>query len=457
MAKSLRNTEFDGVFTDVSSEGFGVCRGPDGRTLFAFGALTGEEARVKVIKEYKNYLIGRVEELYKSSPFRIESDCAAFPRCGGCSFRHLDYSEELKLKQSFVANNFSRIAGLADIRVNSPLHGSCAEYRNKLLLPVGQVNGRLCLGFYAHHSHTVIPCEDCRLHTPDFGQISKALVKMLEGNSVYDEQTGKGLLRHVYLRRNRLGEFGVCVIINGKAIKNEESVATSLMTQFPQIKSFYINVNTEQTNTVCGKEWRLVKGDETLKDTILGKSFVLSPASFFQVNGEMTDVLYQTAADLADIKEGDTVFDMYCGVGTVGICLCPDNAYLCGVEIVPQAVENAMLNGAINGRSEENTRFFCGDAAEGFKECKAAFGKSPDVVLVDPPRSGLSEELIEQIAAANLKKVVYISCNSATLARDVARFAEKGYTCGEVHTVDMFPRTVHVESVVLLERTDSAI
>jgi len=451
MAKTLRNTEYNVTFTDISSEGFGVCRVPDGRALFAFGGLTGEEARVKVIKEYKNYLIGKVEEIYVSSPHRIESDCGVFPRCGGCAFRHLDYSAELEHKRHLAVTLFKRNAGIS-VKVHTPLCGKEWGYRNKLLLPVAEKDGRLYCGFYAPHSHRVVPCEDCKLHTKDFSLITEALLAALQGNSAYNEETGKGLLRHIYLRRTRAGDFGVCLIINGNTLNGVEDIADSLMAAFPSVKSFYLNVNKERTNTVTGKQWHLVRGEATLTDTICGKSFILSPASFFQVNGEMTDALYNTAASLADIGEGDTVFDLYCGVGTVGLCICPENARLCGVEIVPEAIENARHNAILNGRTEENACFFCGDASEGFEKCKEAFGKDPDVVLVDPPRSGISESLVEKLSEVSPKRIVYISCNPATLARDVARFAEKGYTCGDVYTVDMFPRTVHVESVVCLSR-----
>ncbi len=452
MAKTLRNTLFDARFHDISAEGFGVCTAPDGRTLFAAGALPEEKARVKIIKEYKSYLIGRVEELIDPSPYRIPADCAAYPRCGGCSFRHLDYAKELEVKRGFVKSAFARNAGRTDIEVRLPLHGSAYGYRNKLLLPFSQIEGKLLCGFYSRHSHSVIPCDNCRLHTEDFSHVQRDLLEALEDTSVYDEKTGKGLLRHLYLRRTRQGDFGVCLIINGNTLPRIEQIAERLMEKHPQIKSFYLNINKARTNTVTGNEWVLVKGDATLTDTICGKRFCLSPASFFQVNGEMTEKLFSLAASLADIKEGDTVFDMYCGVGSVGLCVCPDNAYLCGVEIVPQAVENATKNALLNGRSMENTRFFCGDAAKGFADCKNAFGKLPDVVLVDPPRAGLSEPLIEQIAAVSPKKVVYISCNPATLARDVARFTGYGYNCDVAYTVDMFPRTVHVESVCTLTR-----
>lgn len=456
MAKTLRNTVFSAVFTDISGEGFGVCRAPDGRTLFAAGALPGEEATVKIIKEYKSYLIGRVEQLTKPSPHRAESDCAAYPRCGGCSFRHVDYQTELEYKRAFVKQTFLRNAGM-DMEVQLPLSGDQYAYRNKLLLPVTEKDGALYCGFYARHSHTVIPCDNCRLHTEDFGAICKSLLELLKGQTAYNEETGNGLIRHLYLRRTRQGEFGVCLIINGNTVKGIDSMAESLMAQYPQIKSFYLNINTTRGNTVTGDTWRLIKGAATLTDTICGKHFTLSPASFFQVNASMTDVLYTEAARLADIQPGDTVFDMYCGAGTVGLCLCPADAYLCGVEIVPQAVENAKLNAALNGRSAENTRFICGDAAEGFAACKAAFGRTPNVVLVDPPRAGLAPTLIDDIAAEAPEKVVYISCNPATLARDAARFAAHGYKTDKAVLVDMFPRTTHVESVVLLERTDSAI
>jgi len=456
MAKTLRNTEFDAVFHDISSEGFGVCTAPDGRTLFASGALPEEKARVKIIKEYKSYLIGRVEELYHPSPYRIEPDCTAYTRCGGCSFRHVDYKEELRFKQSFVKNAFARNAGRTDIEVKFPIHGNPEEYRNKLLLPIAEKDGKLFCGFYAKHSHSVIPCDACKLHTKDFSLIQRDVLALLEGNSVYNEETGKGLLRHLYLRRTREGDFGVCVVINGNALPRVTEIADRLTEKHPQIKSFYVNINKERTNTVTGKDWVLIKGEPTLTDTICGKRFVLSPASFFQVNAEMTEKLFSTAAALADIKDGDTVFDLYCGVGSVGLCICPDSATLCGVEIVPQAVENADLNAFINGRREENTRFFCGDAAKGFAACREAFGKSPRVVLVDPPRAGLSEALIEEIAKVAPEKVVYVSCNPATLARDVKRFSACGYGTNTAYTVDMFPRTVHVESVVCLTRSDKA-
>ncbi len=443
-----QTTIFDACFTDISSEGFGVCRAPDGRSCFVAGALSGEKARVKIIKEYKNYVIGRAEELYCSSPDRIESDCAAFRRCGGCAFRHLSYEAELEIKRRSVESAMRRIGGV-DISVDTPLHGEADGYRNKLLLPVAEKDGRLFCGFFAKHSHNVVECPDCKLHSADFAVVSNCLIKLLEGNSAYDEAKHKGLLRHVFLRRNRKGEFCVAVIINGKTLPKSDKIAAALMESCPTVVSFYVNINTKPGNTVLGNEWKLVKGAVQLEETLCGKRFLLSPASFFQVNPNMTEVLYNTAAEMADIADGETVFDLYCGVGSVGLCLCPSNAKLCGVEIVPQAVENAEKNARLNGI--ENARFICGDATKGFAECKTHFGEAT-TVLVDPPRAGLTADLIAQIAATAPKKVVYISCNAATLARDIKEFAAHGYAVKKLKAVDMFPRTAHCECAVLLSR-----
>ncbi len=452
MAKN--STVFEALFTDVSGEGFGVCRAPDGRACFVASALTGERARVKVIKEYKTYLIGRVEEWLERSPSRTEPDCATFARCGGCAFRHTDYENELEIKRSNAENTLRKIGGL-NISLARPKSGKSDGYRNKLLLPFGEKDGRLFCGFFAKHSHTVVECADCKLHTSDFANITKKAVELLAGSTVYDETRHKGLLRHLFLRRNKRGEFCVAVIINGKSLPNAEKTAEKLMQAYPQVLSFFVNVNTRKGNTVLGEEWQKIAGEDFLEETLCGKSFLLSPASFFQVNPEMTEILYNTAAEMAGIKDGETVFDLYCGVGSVGLCVCPDGVPLCGVEIVPQAVENAKRNAARNGR--ENTHFICGDATEGFEECKKAFGKNPSCVLVDPPRAGLTADLIRQIAAASPERVVYISCNVATLARDIKLFAENGYSVKKIQTVDMFPRTVHIETVVLLSRENKNI
>ncbi len=442
-------TIFDAEFTDVSSEGFGVCHAPDGRSCFVAGALCGETARVKIIKEYKNYVIGRTEELYSSSPDRIESDCAVFRRCGGCSFRHINYAAEAEIKRRNVENALRRIGGL-DITVKTPLCGNPDGYRNKLLLPLAEKEGRLFCGFFAKHSHSVVECPDCKLHTADFSSIASRMTELLQGNSVYDETKHRGLLRHIFLRRNKKGEFCAAVIINGKKLPKAAAVAAALMADFPAVRSFFVNVNTKKGNTVLGEEWKLISGEELLEETLCGKRFLLSPASFFQVNPDMTEVLYKTAASMADIREGETVFDLYCGVGSVGLCVCPDSASLCGVEIIPQAVENAKRNAELNGIA--NARFICGDATEGFAECKAVFGKNASTVLVDPPRAGLTPELITQIAMASPEKIVYISCNAATLARDLKLFAAQGYTITALQPVDMFPRTLHCEVVTCLSR-----
>lgn len=449
MAK--KEIRFEGVFTDITDKGFGVCRHPDGRTAFVADALPEERGTVKVIKEYKSYVIGKLEERKVSSPHRVEPDCAVYRRCGGCIYRHMDYGAELEHKRRAVEEQLKRIGGV-EIAVPPPISGDSAEYRNKLLLPVGKVNGQLICGFYAPHSHSIIPCEECRLHSPDFAEITAELLKLLQGKSAYDESTGKGLIRHLYLRKNQKGEFCVTVIVNGKRLPSAEEIAESLMESKPAVKSFYVNLNMTRTNTVTGPDWIHIRGEELLSEELCGKKFLMSPAAFFQVNRAMTEKLYAKAAEFADIQAGETVFDMYCGIGSVGLCVCPDDAYLCGVEIVPAAIENARTNAALNGRGEDTARFFACDAAEGFERCENAFGKKPDTVLLDPPRAGLAPQLVKTLIEEAPKKIVYISCNPATLARDIALFTVGGYKVEKVATVDMFPRTGHVESVVCLSR-----
>lgn len=442
---------FEAAFTDVTNEGFGVCRAPDCRAVFVPRALPGERASVKVVREYKTYLIGRVERLLAASESRVEADCPAYKTCGGCCWRHVAYEAELKFKRKAFCDTFRRVTGF-EIQVPEPIHGSPDAYRNKLTLPVAEDGGRLVCGFYARHSHRVVPCAACRLHGEDFALISERLLSLLRGLPAYDEASGSGLVRRLYLRRTQGGEFGVCVVINGDRLPRGEAIAAELMGEFPQIRSFCANVNKGQTNAVVGKEWRLIAGDAVLRDSLCGREFVLSPASFFQVNRGMAQALYAKAASFAGIGEGDTVFDLYCGVGAVGLCVCPKGAALCGVEIVPQAVENARRNAALNGRSEANTRYVCGDAAKGFAECERAFGRKADVVLLDPPRSGLEKGLPERIAEQNPRAVVYISCNPATFARDAAAFAKAGYAIKSAALVDMFPRTSHIETVALLQK-----
>lgn len=452
MAKN--EIRFEAVFTDVTDKGFGVCRAPDGRTVFAAEAITGERGQVKIIKEYKNYMIGKVEELYETSPHRVEVDCAAYRRCGGCVYRHINYETELELKRNGVEEQLRRTGGI-DVSVPLPIHGDPNGYRNKLLLPVGKRDGKLFCGFYAQHSHSIVQCDACLLHTRDFAEITDSLLELLKGKNPYDEATGRGLLRHLYLRKNKKGQFCVTVIVNGKGLPRAEEIAAALMTAHPAVVSFYVNLNTARTNTVTGPDWVHVAGESLLEDELCGKRFVMSPASFFQVNTAMTEKLYATAAEFAGIGSEDRVFDMYCGIGTVGLSVCPNEAALCGVEIVHAAIENARINATLNGRDEANTRFFTCDAAEGFQRCRDAFGQNPTVVLLDPPRAGIAPSLAETLIQEAPDRIVYISCNPATLARDAALLVEGGYRVEKVATVDMFPRTGHVESIVSLTRTDS--
>ena len=449
-----KNRFYELEITDITSEGFGVSKAPDGKTVFVSLALKGERVRAKIIKEYKSYYIARLEEILKASDYRVEPDCKAFTQCGGCAFRHLDYSAELEAKRRFVESVMKRI-GKQELSVSTPLSGEKDAYRNKLMLPAGENGDGLFAGFYARHSHRIVTCEECRLHSEDFTEIAQALLRMmsLRGFRAYDEKSGKGLVRHIYLRRTREGKFCVCVVINGKKLPFAEELASELRERFPAVVSFFVNINTENTNVILGDRFERISGDGRLYDSLLGKRFALSPASFYQVNPEMTEKLYSVAKEFADLKDNEVCLDLYCGAGTVGLCLVNETNKLCGVEIIEEAIENAKLNAEMNGRSQGETLFLAGDARIGIEACKKAFGK-PDVIVVDPPRKGLEAKLIEEICDTCPDRVVYISCNPSTLARDVALFAEKGFLLKKIQAVDLFPRTTHVETVVLLSRKD---
>lgn len=447
-----KNQIYELEITDLSSEGFGVSHAPDGKTVFVSLALKGERVRAKVIKEYKSYYVARLEEILRASDERVEPDCKAFAQCGGCAFRHLSYTAELEAKRAFVESVMKRV-GKQRVSVSTPLSGEKDAYRNKLMLPVGEDDKGLFAGFYARHSHRIVPCEDCKLHSGRFGEITQSLLRLmsLRGLRAYDEKSGKGLVRHIYLRKTRKNEFCVCVVVNGKTLPFAKEIAASLCEEFPEVVSFFVNVNRQSTNVILGERFERVAGAQQLCDSLLGKKFLISPAAFYQVNPEMTEKLYSVAKEFAGLKEGEVCLDLYCGAGTVGLCLVNETNKLCGVEIIEEAIENAKLNAEMNGRSQGDTLFLAGDARIGIEACKKAFGK-PDVIVVDPPRKGLEDKLIEEICDACPDRVVYISCNPSTLARDVALFAEKGFALKKIQAVDLFPRTTHVETVILLSR-----
>ncbi len=429
------------------ANGEGVARLPDGMTCFVSGALRGERCLVQLDKVGKSSAWGHVDEVEIPSPQRIESDCPYDTACGGCALRHMTYDEELTFKRQKVADCLRRIGG-CDTPV-SVIYGSknTNRYRNKVQFPVSDG----AIGFYAARTHAVTDVDDCLLQPRPAAHIRQAVKEFMStyGIPAYNERTGDGLLRHLYVRTNRAGESLCCLLINGKALPREQELVRALRNAEPGLKGVVLGINEKRNNVILGDCYRTLWGDNYLMDTLRGLTFRLSVPSFYQVNAPQAEVLYGLALDYAALTGGETAVDLYCGIGTITLCLAQRARRVIGGEIIPEAIVDARENAKRNGI--ENAEFFCGDASD-IAAHLAAEGVRPDVVTVDPPRKGLAPQVVESIAQMSPSRVVYISCDPATLARDVNRFSLLGYTVQRVAAVDLFPRTYHVETVVLLSR-----
>ena len=446
--------------SDINNLGCGVSHLEDGRVIFVRGAVTGERIKARIIKINSDFAVGRLEEIICSSDIRAEEDpCEAAESCGGCVFRHVGYDYEKKIKKSYVQHAFLK-AGLPCVVIND-VHSTdkIFGYRNKAQYPFAKTADGVRAGFYALRSHNVIAADSCALQPEIFGDILRYVCDFATEAewSVYDENNGKGLLRHLYLRAGeRTGEIMLCLVVNGDKLPREQTFAERVKEKFPSIESIIINKNIKNTNVVLGKENRVLLGKAYIEDILCGVRFRITPESFYQVNHDGAELLYGLARERAVSVSGDKVslLDMYCGIGTIGLSMADAVSELTGIEIVEGAVECARINAEMNGVN--NARFFAGDATDVrslFESVEKKNGKlAPDVVILDPPRKGCSAEVVDFLAERGIKKIVYVSCNPDTLARDCARFAELGYDIGEVDPVDMFPRTAHVESVVCLER-----
>ena len=428
--------------TDMNNKGYGVAR-LGGKVVFVQNAVTGEEVLGKIIKVASDYLVARVEERLVASPYRCEAGCSASGKCGGCVYQQITYDHELQLKKNYVENAFRKAR--VPVTVADCEGGKPSGYRNKVECPI---TPDYKPGFYAQRSHTAVAVEECGLENPIFFPIIQTVMAWLEREkiSVYDETTGKGVLRHLYLRVGEAtGEVMVCLVINGTAMKNAKAFAEAVMSAHRCVVSVVLNFNSDATNVILGKKCQVIGGREYIEDSLCGVTFRLSPLSFYQVNHSMAERLYAKALSLAALSEGDTLADLFCGVGTIGLYMMKNAKVksLVGVEIVPEAIENAKANAERNGI--ENATFICGDANT--EALNAA-----DVIVVDPPRKGCGEALLRRIAEIDPKRLVYISCNPDTLARDVAILKELGYEPGVVYPFDLFPRTGHVESVVCLTK-----
>ena len=433
----------------IDGEGIGKA---DGFTVFVKDAVIGDTVRAKIMKAKKNYGYGRLEEIITPSPDRVEPKCQFARQCGGCQLQALSYEKQLEFKTSKVRGHLERIGGFTDIPMekilgmDQPFH-----YRNKAQFPVGKSkDGRIITGFYAGRTHSIIENRDCALGVTRNKEVLDRVIAYMEKFHIqpYDENTGKGLVRHVLIRYGFFtDEMMVCLIINGEKLPGEEALVKSLC-QIPETVSVMVNVNKKRNNVILGEKVRLLWGQPYITDKIGEISYQISPLSFFQVNPYQTGRLYGKALEYAQLSGNETVWDLYCGIGTISLFLAQKAKMVRGVEIIPAAIENAKENARLNGFA--NTEFFVGKAEEVLPEQFARTGERADVIVVDPPRKGCDETLLSTIIKMQPDRVVYVSCDSATLARDLKYLCERGYELKKVCPVDMFPNTVSVETVVLL-------
>ena len=440
----------------LSSDGSGVAHSPDGETVFVPGAAPGDEADVRIVKDCKRYAFGILDHLRTPSPDRIPVDCAVAGPCGGCSLRHLDYTAELRAKQENVTDAFRRIGGL-----DVPVLDICPSpevdrYRNKVQFPVGlDKNGNPCIGFYAGRTHRIVPCPDCKLQPGVLNEIGNALCRFFAENGIqpYNEETGQGLVRHIFLRRGaHSGQIMVCLVCTRPNFPHADALCTRLREQFADIATILLNVNSKNTNVILGTETHTLYGPGYIEDTLCGVPVQLGPLSFYQVNTLAAERLYGIAAQYAQLTPDDLLLDLYCGMGTIGLSMVDHCRELVGVEIVPEAIESAKANAARMGDAvAAKSCFFCADAGQAATRL-AAEGLHPDVVMLDPPRKGCDEATLSAVVRMDPRRVVYVSCNPATAARDAAWLEQNGYHAEKVQPVDLFPRTKHCEAVLLLTK-----
>jgi 23S rRNA (uracil1939-C5)-methyltransferase len=448
---------------DINNLGCGVGKTEDGIAVFVKGAVTGDKILAKIIKVSSSFLVGRLEKILISSPYRMDgvglrtNDCKAPQSCGGCVYRNIKYEHELEIKRDYVKFAF-RKAGLPDVEVLDTAHTErVSGYRNKGQYPVREVKGRVTAGFFAAKTHDLIPCDKCLLQPDVFSEIVAFVTDFADKNRIkaYDEESGKGVLRHIYLRiAEKTGQIMVCLVINADKLPYADRFAAEVVENFPSVTSVMLNINKKNTNVILGDEFVCIGGNDYITDELCGLSFKISAGSFYQVNRDGAEMLYGLARERASLTGKETVADLYCGAGTIGLSMAKDAARIVGIEIVDEAVECAKENAKLNG--VENAYFFCGDASDTrglLATAKDTLGDfCPDVVVIDPPRKGTTEELVNYLDSLGVKKIVYVSCNPDTLARDCKWFSNKGYSIGAVTPVDLFPGTGHVESVVCLTR-----
>ena len=438
---------------DCGTDGEGIGKA-DGFTVFVKDAVIGDTVTAKIMKAKKNYGYGRLMEILKPSPYRVEPVCPSARQCGGCQLQAVSYEEQKVFKEKKLRGHLERIGGFRDlpmepmIGMDEPYH-----YRNKAQFPVGRnKEGRIITGFYAGRTHAIIENRDCALGIPQNKEILDIVIAHMEkyGIAPYDEMTGKGLVRHIFVRYGFFtGELMVCLIINGQDLPHQKELIEKLR-EIPGMTSIFLNINKKRSNVILGDKVKTIWGQEYITDKIGDISYEISPLSFFQVNPKQTWKLYSKALEYADLHGEETVWDLYCGIGTISLFLAQQAKFVRGVEIVPAAIDDAKRNAQIN--NIENVEFFVGKAEEVLPREYEKNGVYADVIVVDPPRKGCDEMLLKTILKMQPKRVVYVSCDSATLARDLRFLCDNGYELKKVCGVDQFPQTVHVETVVLLSQ-----
>ena len=450
-----KNEIYEITITALSSDGSGIGRAND-IVVFVPNTAVGDIVRVKIVKILKSYAFGRVEEILVPSCDRIENNCPVFEKCGGCAYRHINYDAETKQKAEQAFRNVKNI-GKADFIEGDILCNAdkTERYRNKGQYPLGlDQNGEIVCGFYAPRSHRIIPIEDCKLQPEIFSEIIAEIKDFLKQKniSIYDETAKKGLFRHIYLRKAaETGEIMVCLVVKGNDFTDKKELCERLTTRFPQIKSIILNVNMADNNVILGEKCIKLWGNDTITDRMCGINVKLSPLSFYQVNHDMAERVYRLAGELAELKKEDTLLDLYCGAGLIGLSCADKVKKVVGIEVVPEAIENAKEN-AINNRID-NAEFFCGDVSLIARLIEK--GYKFNIAIIDPPRKGCSIEVLEALSKSGVEKIVYVSCNSSTLARDINELSQKGYKAKTVIPADLFPRTVHCEAVALLQKKDA--
>lgn len=448
-----KNQIYTAEITGLTSEGSGVCR-INNIAVFVPETAVGDILKVKIVKVLKSYSFGIVHEILTPSPDREIRPCSAYPKCGGCVFRHISYSAEYEAKNTIVKDAFSRIGGLDPVFDDFISAESSDRYRNKAQYPLAELDGKAVCGFYAPRSHRVIPLTDCPLQPAVFSSILKTVLDFINKKklSVYNEKTNTGILRHIYLRQGAYShEIMLCIVVRKNISRQLNSLCRLISEKFPDIKSIVMNINPDKTNVILGDQCVTLWGKDLISDTMCGNNIQISPLSFYQINTPQAERLYAKALEYANPAPSDILADLYCGAGTIGLSMAHKVKKVVGIEIIPSAVENARKNAASN--SICNADFFCSKAENVFSVLSDN-NINPNIFILDPPRKGCSENILNDIISFSPEKIVMISCNPSTAARDAKFLSDHGFSPSKVCAVDLFPGTRHVECVVLMSRNE---